>query len=137
MMIDTESEYTHPTYHQPIPATWWMSNRRYFLFMIRELTSVFVALFVLLFLYELFLITKGKEVYELFQKSLRSGPFITFYGIALLFALYHSVTWLGLTAKIQIVKIGKSPPPPVFVSLGAYGGWIVATGLVAYLFLNL
>ena len=136
-MIETESEYTHPTYHRPISATWWMRNRRYFLFMIRELTSVFVALFVLLFLYELFLVTKGKEVHELFQKSLRTPPVVTFYVIALLFALYHSLTWLGLTAKIQVVKIGKSTLPPGLVSLGAYLGWVFATAVVAYLFLNL
>jgi len=137
MMIETESEYTHPTYHKPIPATWWMQNRRYFMFMIRELTSVFVALFALLLLYQLFLLTKGPEVHGLFQQSLRSGPFIAFYVLLLVFALYHTWTWLGLASKIQIVKLGSSTVPPSLVSLGAYASFVVASIVVAFLFLNL
>ena len=136
-MIDTESDYTYKTFHRPIPATWWLRNRRYFMFMIREITSVFVALFVILYLYEFFLISKGAEVHGLFQESLRTVPFVIFYIIVLLFALYHSWTWLGLTAKIQVVKIGKMTVPPALVSLGAYASWIAATVVVGYLFLNL
>lgn len=136
-MIETESEYTYRTYHRPIPATWWMGNRRYFMFMIRELTSVFVALFVLLYLYEFFLISKGPEVHGLFQKSLRSVPFIAFYVILLIFALYHSITWLGLVPKIQLVRLGRLTVPPALVELGAYAAWIVSSIVVFYLFLNL
>ena len=136
-MIDSETDYTYKTFTRPVPATWWMSNRRYFMFMIRELTSVFVAMFVLLYLYEFFLISKGAEVHGLFRQSLRSVPFITFYVIVLIFALYQSWTWLGLTAKIQVVKLGRITVPPVLVSLGAYGSWIAATVVVGYLFLNL
>jgi fumarate reductase subunit C len=137
VMIDTESDYKYKTFTRPISATWWMRNRRYFMFMIRELTSVFVAMFVLLYLYEFFLISKGAEVHGLFQQSLRSVPFIIFYVIMLIFALYHSWTWLGLTAKIQVVKLGRMTVPPALVSLGAYGSWIAATVVVGYLFLNL
>lgn len=135
MMLETESQTK--TYTRPIPATWWLKSRRYFLFMVREVTSVFVALYVLLFLYEIFLLSKGPVVHGLFQESLRSTPFVAFYVIALLFALYHSWTWLGLAAKIQVVKIGSSTVPPLFVALGAYASWIVATIVVAYFFLNL
>lgn len=137
MMIDREHEYTYQAYHRPIPSTWWMRNRRYFLFMIRESTSVFVALFALLYLYEFFLLSKGAEVHALFQKSLRSWAFIAFYVIVLLFALYHSFTWLGLVSKIQIVRFGRLTVPPGLVSAGAYLAWFVASVAVAYFFLVL
>ncbi len=138
MMRDSETK----TYTRPMSKTWWLHNRRYFMFMIRELTSVFVALYVLLFLYEIFLLTKGPDEHGAFRESLSSGPWIVFHVIALLFALYHSWTWLGLTAKMQaagpgILKIGKKTLPPILVALGAYGGWLVATLVVAYLFLTL
>ena len=107
------------------------------MFMIRELTSVFVALYVLLFIYEIFLMTKGPVVHGAFQADLQSGPAVVFFVIALLFALYHSWTWLGLAAKIQVVKLGKTTLPPIFIALGAYGSWIAATVVVAYLFLTL
>ncbi len=134
MMLDSE---TTKTYSRPMSRTWWLHNRRYFLFMVRELTSVFVALYVLCFVYEIFLLTKGPDEHRAFQEFLRSGPCIVFFVIALLFALYHSWTWLGLVAKIQVFKIGKKTLPTTFVALGAYGAWLVATLVVAYLFLTL
>ncbi len=135
MMREHETE--HKAYVRPVPITWWLHNRRYFLFMIRESTSVFIALFILLYLYQLFLISKGAEVHDLFQESLRSVPVVVFYAIVLLFALYHSITWLGLVSKIQIVRVGRLTVPPFLVGLGAYLSWIVASAVVAYLFLTL
>ncbi len=135
MMREPETE--HKAYVRPVPITWWLHNRRYFLFMIRESTSVFIALFVLLYLYQLFLISKGAEVHDLFQESLRSVPFVVFYAIVLLFALYHSITWLGLVSKIQIVRVGRLTVPPFLVGLGAYLSWIVASTVIACLFLTL
>ena len=54
-------------YREGIKSTWWLKKKSYFFFMMRELTSVFVAAFVLLYAYELFLLSKGPHVYELFQ----------------------------------------------------------------------
>ena len=135
MMREHETE--HKAYVRPVPITWWLHNRRYFLFMIRESTSVFIALFVLLYLYQLFLISKGAEVHNLFQESLRSVPVVVLYAIVLPFALYHSITWLGLMSKIQIVRVGRLTVPPFLVGLGAYLSWIVASAVIAYLFLTL
>jgi fumarate reductase subunit C len=135
MMRKNKTE--HKAYVRPVPVTWWLHNRRYFLFMIRESTSVFIGLFVALYLYQLFLISKGAEVHNLFQESLRSVPFVVFYAIVLLFALYHSITWLGLVSKIQIVRVGRLTVPPFLVGMGAYLSWIVASAVIAYLFLTL
>ena len=135
MMSEQETE--HKAYVRRVPITWWLHNRRYFLFMVRESTSVFIALFVLVYLYQLFLISRGAEVHDLFQESLRSVPFVVGYVIVLLFALYHSITWLGLASRIQIVRIGRLTVPPFLVGLGAYLSWIVASAVVAWLILNL
>lgn len=136
-MTDQERKQTYPAYHRPVPATWWMRNRRYCLFAIRESTSVFVALFVLLYLYEFFLLSKGAEAHALFRQSLGSGAFVAFYVIVLLFALYHSITWLGLVSKIQIVRLGRLTVAPRLVSAGAYLVWLVSSAAVAYGFLVL
>ncbi len=132
-----EHETEHKAYVRPVPITWWLHNRRYFLFMIRESTSVFIALFVLVYLYQLFLVSRGAEVHDMFQETLRSVPFVVGYAIVLLFALYHSITWLGLVSKIQIVRIGRLTIPPFLVGLGAYLSWIVVSAVVACLFLTL
>lgn len=133
-MSESEPEYTHKVYRRPMPATWWLRNRKYFLFMMRELSSVFVALFVLLYLYEFFLLSKGPVVHGEFQRSLRSGGFIAFYAVALLFAVYHSCTWFKLTAKIQVVRLGRWTAPRALVTAGAFLGWIVLSAAVVYFF---
>ena len=81
------------SYHPTISPTWWLKKRRYFMFMMRELSSVFVAAFLLLFMYELFLVSKGAETFALFQESLRRPGFLAFYVVAFVFAIYHTITW--------------------------------------------
>ena len=95
-------------YRQEIKSTWWLKKKSYFFFMMRELTSVFVAAFVLLYAYELFLLSKGPQVYELFQESLRRPLFLLFYSVAFLFALFHTFTWFGVLSKVQVVRVFRN-----------------------------
>ena len=135
-MSERRGEPIYKTYRPPMPATWWLRHRRYFLFMMRELSSVFVALFVLLYLYEFFLLSKGPQVYGLFQESLRSAGFLVFYAVALVFALYHTCTWFGVLGKIQVVRLGNWTVPPGLVTAGAFGAWIIASLFIACFFLR-
>jgi hypothetical protein len=41
--VGEEIIMTTKEYHRPMPAMWWLHNTQLILFMIRELTSVFVA----------------------------------------------------------------------------------------------
>ena len=50
---------SYETYKPKLSPTWWLKSRNYFLFMMRELSSVFVAAFVILFLYQLFALAEG------------------------------------------------------------------------------
>ena len=129
-------EYQYKTYKRPMSPTWWLRNRRYFLFMMRELSSVFVAAFVLLFLYEHFLLSKGPVVHEAFQASLRTPKFIAFYAIAFAFSLYHTITWLGVIGRIQVVRIGSYKVPPALVTAGAFATFFAASAIIVYYYLR-
>jgi len=123
-------------YREGIKSTWWLKKKSYFFFMMRELTSVFVAAFVLLYAYELFLLSKGPQVYELFQESLRRPLFILFYVVAFLFALFHTFTWFGVLSKVQVVRIGKWTAPAALVTGSALVGWVVVSIGVGWFFLT-
>lgn len=133
-MKQPEPEYTYPTYHRPIPATWWLHNRRYFLFMMRELSSLFIAVFLLVYLYALSLLSKGAEVYEQFQESLRSGGFTLFFVVAFIFAVYHSWTWWSIMGKVQLVRLGDQKVPEKVITAVALAGWAVASAVVLFVF---
>ena len=131
------SERREPrSFYPTISPIWWLKKRSYFMFMMRELSSVFVAAFVLLFMYELFLLSKGPETFNLFQESLRRPSFLFFYAIALIFSVYHTITWFGVLSRIQVVRIGPWTVPPIFVTLAAFGGWLVVSAAVAWYFVK-
>ncbi len=129
-----EPEYTYPTYTPPMPTNWWMRNRKYFLFMMRELSGLFIALFVLVYLYSLSLLSKGQAAYGAFQESLRSGGFTLFFLVALVFAIYHSYTWFSILGKVQVVRVGGKKVPEKTIAAAAIAGWIAASVVVFFFF---
>ena len=110
-------------YYPKLPTTWWLKNPRYFLFMIREVTSVFIAIFLVVLLAELYQLSRGPDAYAAFVERLRSPGWILFHVVALGFALYHSVTWFNLTGVVQVVRMGERQVPPVLVVSGAFAAW--------------
>ena len=123
------------TYKPKLSATWWLKNRRYFLFMMRELSSVFIAAFVFVFLYQLFALSKGPEAYDRFRSQLTEPLFAVFYVVAFVFSLYHTITWLGVMGRVQVVKIGAFTVPPKLVTAGAFVGFFAVSAALGYLFL--
>ena len=57
-------------YRRPMPRTWWLGHRVYFFFMVRELTSVFIAGYLVLFLLMLHRLVAGREAYEAYLRFL-------------------------------------------------------------------
>ncbi|MDP6702458.1 MAG: hypothetical protein QGH25_22575 [Candidatus Latescibacteria bacterium] len=128
-------EYQYDAYKPKMSPTWWLKSGRYFMFMMRELSSVFVAAFVLLFLYQLFLLTKGPEAYATFQNSLMTPKFLVFYAVAFLFSLYHTVTWLGVVGRVQVLRLGGFTVPPKMMTASTFVGFFVVSAAIGYFFL--
>lgn len=126
---------SYETYKPKLSPTWWLKSRSYFLFMMRELSSVFVAAFVLLFLYQLFALAKGSEAYAACRDELTMPAFVAFYAVAFVFALYHTITWLGLMGRVQVVRIGAFTVPPKWVTASALVVFFLASVAVGYIFL--
>ncbi len=119
------------TYQPSMPATWWLKKGSYFLFMMREFSSLFIAAFVLLFMYELFLLSKGAQTHGQFRESLRQPEYVLFSVIAFVFAVYHTITWFGAASKIQVVRFGSWTVPPGMVTGCAIAAWLVVSATIA------
>jgi fumarate reductase subunit C len=122
-------------YYPKMPVTWWLRNLRYFLFMMRELSSVFIAIFLVMFLVQIAALARGPEAYTTFMRKLESPGWIIFHVVALLFALYHSYTWFDLTSKVQVVRLGGRQVPPPRVTAVNIGVWLVLSLVILLLFL--
>ena len=122
-------------YYPKLPATWWLRRPNYFRFMMRELSSVFIAIFLVVFLVELHQLSRGPQAYAAFVETLRSPGWIVSHVVALAFAIYHSVTWFNLTGVVQIVHVGERQVPPRLVTAGAFGAWAVVSLVILFWFL--
>jgi fumarate reductase subunit C len=137
--MSTEPHYTlyHPRwYRRRVSVWWWLQNRSYTAFVLRELTSVFVAFFALVYLWQLRALVHGPEAYAQFLARLKTPRVLALDTVAFLFVLFHAITWFNLTPKAMVVRLrGKRVPDWVIVALN-YVAWLVLSGVVAFVLLR-
>ena len=124
------------TYNRPVSNTWWLKRRPYILFMIRELTSVFVAGYCIFLLVLIYKLTQGTNAYGNFLTALQSPISVALHLITLVFVLYHTITWFNLTPKILVLYRGEERIPQGLVAGTFYAGWVVVSAIVAWLVLG-
>ena len=118
------------TYRQPVSRLWWLKKRTYFLFVMRELSSVFVAWFAVFLMMMVFAIGRGEESY---QKSLdwAASPVIVVINIvALAFCLLHTVTWFVLTPQAMVVRGPGGQRARAMKEVPVAGRWVPAATVV-------
>jgi len=125
------------TYHRLVPNTWWLQRRPYILFMIRELTSVFVAGYCIFLLVLVYKLTQGANAYGNFMAALKSPSSVALHLITLAFVLYHTITWFNLTPKILVLYKGEERISQGLVAGTFYAGWVVVSVIVALFVLGI
>ena len=104
-----------------MPANWWMLKKTYVLFIVRELTWVFVGGYAL-FLLGLVLVARRNDV-DAFNAFLETPLLIALQIIALPMLLYHSITWINLTPKVMVVWRGEERVRPLLIAGANYVAW--------------
>jgi fumarate reductase subunit C len=110
-------------YKPAMGAGWWTRKRHYIWYMVREFTALPLALWLLWFLLEIQRASAGPKGYAPHS----STAFVIFSVICLLFALYHSVTFLSLAGVIIHLKILDRPLPSRAIVATMFGLWLVAS----------
>jgi len=118
-------------YIRPMPSNWWLKRRSYFLFMVRELTCVFVGG------YALFLLVLASRLGDAvgFVALLKNPLVVVLQLIALPMVLYHTVTWLNLTPKVLVVWRGETRVSPILIAGVHYLAWIAVSLVVLWIVL--
>ena len=123
-------------YQRPRSSTWWLSRRSYLLFMLRELTSVFIAAFLILYLVQLWQLARGEDAYTAFLERLASPGWIIFSLLVLVAALYHSITWFNVTPKALVIRMGEERVPPLVIAGSHYAAWLVISVAIMWIVLG-
>ena len=108
-------------YIRPMPANWWMMKKTFVLFIVRELTCVFVGGYAF---FLLVLATRAGDS-DAFAELLNSPFLIALQIIALPMVLYHSITWFNLTPKVMVVWRGEERVSPLLIAGANYVAWAI------------
>jgi fumarate reductase subunit C len=127
----------HPRWYQPRMSTWWWLRKpTYVAFMLRELSSVFVAWAVVFLLLLVRAVGQGSGGYRAFLDWADTPWVVVLNVVTLAFLVYHAVTWFNLTPKAMVVKVRGQRVPGSVVAGQAYAGWLVVSAFVAWLVLR-
>lgn len=120
-------------YVRPMPFAWWARSRPYTLFVIRELTSVFIAAYLAVLLIFLNRLAAGREVYEAYLRTLAAPSLMVFHLVALAAAIYHSITWFKLAPMAVPLRVQGKRVPEASILVVNYTLWAVVSLVIAWL----
>ena len=129
MISPLEARY----YRRRVPLMWWTRRRSYLFFMLRELSSVFVAVFVVELLFLVRAVAHGPAAYQGFLGTMANPAMIVLNVVACAFLLLHAVTFANLTPRAMVVRLRGRRVPPRMILAGVYLGWLVVTAFLAWL----
>jgi fumarate reductase subunit C len=130
------TEY-HPRWIRPHVSTyWWLQSPSYFKFILRELSSIFVAWFVVFLLLLVRAVSQGEPAYQQFLQW-TGHPFVLLLNfVSLFFVVFHAVTWFNLAPQAMVVRVGHTRVPGILIAASNYLAWVALTAFVAWVVLG-
>jgi succinate dehydrogenase subunit C len=130
------TEY-HPRWFRARTSTyWWLKRGSYFSFILRELSSIFIAWFVVYLLLLVRAVIQGDARYQQFLRF-SGGPVVVLLNLVSLgFVVFHTVTWFNLAPKAMVMHVRGNRVPASWITAANYFTWALASALVAWLLLG-
>jgi fumarate reductase subunit C len=124
----------HPRWYRRHMSTyWWASRGSYFAFILRELSSIFVAWFVVYLLLLVRAVAGGSERYQQFL-AWSAHPLVLLLNIvSFFFIVFHAITWFNLAPQAMVVKLGGKKVPGLVIAASNYLGWVAVSAILAWL----
>ena len=120
--------------YKPRISTWWWTRKRsYTVFVLRELSSVFIAWFVVFLVLLVYAIGQSEAAYRNFLDWASAPWVIALNVLSLVFVLLHTVTWFALTPQAMEVRIDDWKVPGFHILAGQYTGLVVVSLFVLWL----
>lgn len=124
----------HPRWYRPHVSTWWwLGQKQYLKFILREISSVFVAWSVLLTLLLLRSLSAGPQAYAEFLEMLRNPLVVTLNAISFAFLLFHSITWFNLAPSAMPVRWRGRRLPDLAISVPNFAVWLLISAAIGWL----
>ena len=135
-MSTERNRYTEfrPRWYRPKMSTWWWLKRWSSLaFILRELSSIFIAWFIYFLLRLVHALGQGEAAYREFLAWAASPGILILNGITFAFLLFHAITWFNLAPQAMVVHLGGKRLPGALIAGANYAAWVVATAVVLWI----
>ena len=126
----------HPRWlRRPISTYWWLEKWCYFRFILREISCMFVAWFVVYLLLAINAVGQGPESYARFMEWSATPRVLALNVVTFLFIVFHAVTFFEAAPQAMVVHVGRRRVPGFLVLAGHYAAWAGISVFIAWLLL--
>lgn len=118
-------------YQPRFPILWWIKKWPYVRFIIREMTSLAVAFYVVVLLLYVNAVSDGLVAFEAYMDWLKSPWSIGLHVFAFFLLIFHSVTWFNLAPRAMVIHVGQKKVPGSVILFMNYMMWaVVSVGFI-------
>ena len=125
------TEYHPRWYRSRVSTWWWLARWPYLRFILREISSVFVAWFVMVLLLQIRALSRGPDAYARFQHWLQNPLVLLLNLVTLFFVVFHAITWFNLAPSAMAVRFRGKRVPDLFIVGANYAAWAAVSLVVA------
>ncbi|HEV3258897.1 MAG TPA: hypothetical protein VG013_18650 [Gemmataceae bacterium] len=130
------TEY-HPRWYRSRMSTyWWLQRASYLTFILRELSSIFVAWFIVYLLLLVRAVSQGPLPYRDFLNWAGSPGIVVLNLVSLFFVVFHAMTWFNLAPQAMVVHLRGQRVPGSWIAASNYLAWALVSALVVWLILG-
>lgn len=123
-------------YRPRVSTYWWLSQWSYLKFILREISSVFVAFFVVITLLQIRALSGGPEAYAEFQQWLQTPLLVALNVISFCFVVFHAVTWFRLAPRAMVIRVRGKRLPDFLIAGPNFVAWLAVSGVIAWILLG-
>jgi len=137
--VGMSANYTefHPRWYRPrMSVFWWVGRRSYLIFVLRELSSVFIAWSVVFLLLLVHAVGQGGVEYQRFLDRSSNPWMLALNAVALAFVVFHAITWFSLAPQAMVVRLRGKRVPRSVIAGAHYAGLALLSALAAWLILG-
>lgn len=118
--MNTSDDARKP-YHSEMTRWWWLKQRYYRCYMLREATVLPLLFFLGCLLYGLYSLQQGATQWLAFSQFMQQGWVIALNTLALIASLYHAKTFFALFPRVMPLA-----PPLLMVA----GQWLASLAVI-------
>ncbi len=110
---------------------WWRRNPNFTRYMLREGTSMFLALYACILLIGVITLANGPDAYAAWLAAVHHPISVLVHLVVLAAAIYHSITWFAVSPKaMPPLRVGGDQVPPNIIIASQYAAAAVASLVV-------